>query len=106
MVSSQTLAIAGMFRLRLGSAPVVYLRWPVRGVVVVFFLRLSGGSQGALKGLPDIIVIKRGQFIGLEVKTKVGRLSIDHVEFAQRVKEHGAFYHVVRSIDDVQRLGL
>lgn len=59
----------------------------------------------ALKGVPDIILIKSGQFIGLEVKTDIGRLSPDQVEFARRSKEAGAIYHVVRSIDDVQRLG-
>ena len=52
----------------------------------------------ALKGVPDIIVIKQGRFIGLEVKTKDGRLSADQVEFGRRAKEQGAEYCVVRQL--------
>lgn len=57
------------------------------------------------KGIPDIIVIQQGRFIGLEVKRKDGRLSEDQVWFAKLSKQHGAQYEVVRSIEDVQRLG-
>jgi hypothetical protein len=60
----------------------------------------------AKKGIPDIILIKAGKFTGLEVKTAEGRLSEHQVEFARGATEAGAEYHVVRSIDDVQRLGL
>jgi hypothetical protein len=59
-----------------------------------------------MRGVPDIIVVKEGNFIGLEVKTDTGRLSADQVEFGRKVEAAGARYHVVRSIDDVQRLGL
>lgn len=60
----------------------------------------------ALKGVPDIIVIKAGQFIGLEVKRDKGRLSLDQVAFRLRLEAAGGKYFVVRSIDDVQALGL
>ena len=59
-----------------------------------------------MKGLPDIIVVKDGKFIGLEVKTDTGRLSTDQVEFGRAAKNAGARYEVVRSIEDVQKLGL
>lgn len=59
-----------------------------------------------MKGLPDIIVIKDGKFIGLEVKTDTGRLSTDQVEFGRAANDAGVQYEVVRSIDDVVRLGL
>jgi hypothetical protein len=60
------------------------------------------------KGVPDIILIKKGsgQFIGLEVKREDGKLSPEQREFERDSKAHGAEYHVVRSIDDVQALGL
>ena len=60
----------------------------------------------ALKGVPDIIVIKAGQFIGLEVKREKGKLSLDQVEFRLRAEAAGAKYYIVRSIDDVRVLGL
>jgi hypothetical protein len=59
-----------------------------------------------MKGLPDIIVIKGGRFIGIEAKAGSGRMSPDQHEFARRVMIAGADYHVVRSLDDLIKLGL
>jgi hypothetical protein len=60
----------------------------------------------AINGVPDIILIKDGQFIGLEVKQPKGRMSPDQLSFARKAVEAGAQYHVVRSIDDIISLGL
>lgn len=60
----------------------------------------------SMTGLPDIIVIKRGIFIGLEVKIKKGRQTPSQKDFERRVKEAGAEYYVVTSIDDVMEAGL
>lgn len=57
------------------------------------------------KGLPDIIVIKNGYFIALEVKDKSPQ-SKDQKIFEARVKDALGRYHIVRSIDDVQNVGL
>lgn len=58
------------------------------------------------RGVPDIILIHQAQFVGLEVKRADGRLSPDQKEFQVGCEAHGGRYHVVRSIDDVQALGL
>lgn len=59
------------------------------------------------KGVPDIIVIKDGFFIGLEVKRKGEKQSESQELFEEGVKETGGGeYYVVRSIDDVQVIGL
>lgn len=58
------------------------------------------------RGLPDIIVVAGGLFFALEVKTKVGRQSPDQKVFEALVKKHGGKYFVVRSIEDVQAIGL
>lgn len=68
----------------------------------IFFKMPSYG----LKGVPDIIVIHDGYFIGLEVKRKGTKQSTDQKEFERRCKEAGGEYRVVRSIDDVQEIGL
>jgi hypothetical protein len=62
----------------------------------------------ALKGVPDIIVIKppHGQFVGLEVKRQEGRLSPEQKEFEAACQAQGGQYHVVRSIEEVMALGL
>jgi len=57
------------------------------------------------RGLPDIILIEHGRFVGLEVKTKEGRQSPDQKEFERASKEAGASYYVVHSVDEVHALG-
>ena len=53
------------------------------------------------KGVADIIVIKDGKAIFLEVKQPKGRQSDDQKFFEKDAKENGAEYHVVTSLDDV-----
>jgi len=57
-------------------------------------------------GIPDIIVIKDGFFIGLEVKRGKTYQSQNQKLFEKECKEAGAEYYVVRSIDDVREIGL
>lgn len=57
-------------------------------------------------GVPDIIVVKDGQFIGLEVKTPKGRQSDVQKEFENELVAAGGVYNIVTSIEDVQALGL
>lgn len=58
------------------------------------------------KGLPDTIVVKDGKFIGLEFKGSSGKLSDDQVEISRRIILSGGDYYVIRSIDDLQKIGL
>jgi hypothetical protein len=60
----------------------------------------------AKKGVPDICVIKKGKFIGLEVKSATGRQSDDQKTFELFVTENGGFYYVVRSLEEVRQIGL
>lgn len=57
-------------------------------------------------GLPDYIVIIKGVFIGLEVKDTKGIQSANQKLFGQDIAKAGGQYHVVRSIDDVIKIGL
>lgn len=57
--------------------------------------------KGAKKGFPDIIVLKDGLLIGLEVKTGKGEQNVNQIEVEKEFKKHGADYYVVRSLDDV-----
>lgn len=60
----------------------------------------------SMKGVPDIIVIHEGYFIGLEVKRAKTKQSPDQKEFERGCKEAGGEYWIVRSIDDCKELGL
>lgn len=59
-----------------------------------------------MKGLPDIIVIKDGFFIGLEGKRKGKKQSPEQKEFERRCKEEGGEYYVFNSIEDLIEVGL
>lgn len=66
---------------------------------------IGGGNRfirlGA-KGLPDICVIMppHGKFVGLEVKTRVGKVNPNQKDFAMRLTNLGGYYFVVRSLED------
>ena len=60
----------------------------------------------SMAGTPDIIVIKDGWFIALEIKQKGGKQSEGQKIFEQKCKEAGGEYYVVKSIEDVQEIGL
>lgn len=55
----------------------------------------------SLKGIPDIIVLHRGKFIGLEVKRPLARLSPEQIEFATNCGINGGVYYKVESLEDV-----
>jgi len=60
----------------------------------------------ARKGVPDIILVNGGQFIGIEVKREKGALSLEQKQFKADTELHGGTYIVARSIEDVMRAGL
>jgi hypothetical protein len=55
--------------------------------------RFRAPPKYTMKGVPDIIVLKAGRFIGIEVKAPKGNLSPDQAEFGQewRRLHRGAF---------------
>src|SRR3990167_5156805 len=55
----------------------------------------------ALNGLPDIIIIKNGIFIGLEVKRPKARQSDAQVTFQNNLEKNGGQYYVVHSLLEV-----
>jgi hypothetical protein len=54
----------------------------------------------------DILAIKDARPIFIEVKREGGKQSPEQKEFEDDVRSADAAYHVVRSIDDVQAIGL
>lgn len=60
----------------------------------------------ALNGVPDILMIKDGRLIGIETKTKSGRLSQNQKEVKEKFFENGASYIMVQEINDLIERGL
>lgn len=63
---------------------------------------------GSTAGVPDIVgITKDGRFLGIEVKTKNGRLSPHQEQFIKRINDAGGVAFVARSVEDViEQLGL
>ena len=60
----------------------------------------------ALKGVADIIVIKDGFAIFLEIKKKGTYQSKEQKEFERLAKLNGSEYYVIRDLDEVIEIGL
>lgn len=90
------LAMRGVFAFRLNNIPVPMANG---------FRTLPKHTP---KGLPDAIAIrpKTGTIIALEFKGTKGTQSEDQERIQRRITENGGEYHIIRSIDDVQHIGL
>ena len=58
-------------------------------------------AKGQKKGFPDIVVLKNGVSIGLEVKTETGKQSKEQKAMENLMKKNGGKYYIVRSVKDV-----
>jgi Holliday junction resolvase len=56
---------------------------------------------GSTPGVPDIVGICRGRFVGIEVKTAKGKLSEHQEQFRDAIVREGGLYILARSTDDV-----
>lgn len=68
--------------------------------------RYQAMPKHSLRGVPDIIVIKNGKFIGLECKRKGAKPSEHQMAFMKNCILNGGEYHIVTCIDDVVAIGL
>lgn len=93
------LTLRRVFFVRLNNLPA-----PYRDRAGVLQFRKLG--KFARLGLADILAVKDGKAIFLEVKSETGRPSKDQLDFGRDAMAAGAEYRVVRSIDDVQAAGL
>lgn len=61
-------------------------------------------SKYTPKGVPDILVVHNGDFIGLEVKRAKALLRPEQVAFGLKMYANGAYYRRVSSVEDVYSL--
>ena len=59
-------------------------------------------SRFQIRGVSDIIAIREGKVMFLEVKTAKGRQTKHQKMFQKRIEENGGHYFVVRSVDDTR----
>ena len=79
----------------------------------IYFFRAGAGAVKTMQGryfktgksgLCDIVAVVKGEFIGLEVKTKAGKQSQNQKKAEKEIKAAGGEYHIVRSIADVKEI--
>ena len=75
------------------------------------YLRIKGwfvyynlAGLGSYPGLSDLVAIKNGKVVHIEVKTPTGKLSEYQQKFRDDVEAHGGEYVVARKVEDVQGL--
>jgi len=56
-------------------------------------------TSGMQKGLPDIIAIIHGHFVGIEVKTGADRMSEDQLKRKAEIEKSGGAFIIARNID-------
>jgi len=75
--------------------------------LAIFDPKMNGyRAHNGLKGVPDILAIINGKFTGFEIKTPKGRQSADQKLFENRCKRNGGDYYLIRSVDDLDAIGL
>lgn len=60
-------------------------------------------KMNSMKGVPDIICIIKGQFVGIEVKKPDGKQSPDQKIFEKECNKNGGKYILARSVEDVMK---
>ena len=72
------------------------------------YLRLKGWmvttvlqGLGSQRGIPDLIILKDGLTIYLEVKTPTGKQSNWQKQYQAMIEVHGGIYWMVRSTDEL-----
>jgi hypothetical protein len=71
------------------------------------FDRKFGGFRAMTKytpkGLPDILILKNGKFIGLEVKVPdYWKFTDDQINMRENFHSHGGYYYLVTSLIEAQ----
>lgn len=83
-----------------------YFFWRQNVIPVFADGKFRAMPKYSMNGVPDIILVKDGIFIGLEVKKPKGKQSDNQVIFQSGLEKAGGKYYVVHSIDDIQAIGL
>ena len=61
-------------------------------------------DTGLPPGFSDLLILHNGKCIFCEVKTAIGKLRPDQINFRDTVISHGFTYVVARSVDDIKRV--
>ena len=75
-----------------------YLSW------TGWFIYYNLAGLGSYPGLSDLVAIKNGRVVYIEVKTRRGRQSEYQKKFQEMIEAAGGTYILARGIEDVEHL--
>ena len=61
-------------------------------------------AHAGMKGVPDIIAVVEGIFVGIEIKAGKDKISPDQILFKRMLERNGGKYFVIRSLPEVDNL--
>ena len=79
----------------------------------LYFFRSAAGQVQTMQGrffrtgkpgCPDISVIYKGKYYGLELKSKTGRQSALQAKAQAQIEAAGGEYHIIKELYDAKRL--
>jgi len=76
-------------------------RYNLQGFLAPEITRGKIGTDSSLKGVPDIIAIVKGQFVGVEIKFGKDKLSPDQILFKRFCEHAGGTYLVIKTVEEV-----
>lgn len=76
-----------------------YLRW------TGWFVYYNLAGLGSYPGLSDLVAVKDGRVVHIEVKMPGGRQSEKQKKFQKDLEAAGGEYILARSVEDVEHLG-
>lgn len=66
-----------------------------------YIIRIQQGL-GCHKGISDLIAIKKGRVVFIEIKTSKGKLSIHQQRFRLDIEYYGGEYVIMRNFEDAE----
>ena len=67
-----------------------------------FVFKIHQQGKYCFRGISDLIAVKDGITIFVEVKTPTGKLRPEQMSFMEQIQNHGAKYIIARSLDDIR----
>jgi Holliday junction resolvase len=71
-----------------------------------FVFHILQGGVGVYRGITDLIAVKGGRVIFLELKTRTGRQSDYQKQFQADLEAAGGEYVLCRGVEDLQERGI
>lgn len=64
----------------------------------IYHFKTKGGIYGTI-GLPDLVICINGKFVGLELKSKIGKASLQQYKNGAKITENKGIFAIINDYD-------